>query len=1010
MLLAAVSYFALRRVLVVPEDRLLARAYNEQRRTELQLDGGEPVALFSPTLGPADGDDSVPLLQLRARAQQHLAKGSSTAYWEQIMGRIALLEGNGEEARRRLSMASARDPSLSGLKFDMASAQFEIGEAQSSPLEYAMAADLFGTVIEDPAAAKFKASAYFNRALCWQRIHNYPAALADFRSALDLEKDAKWQSEIRRRLPDLEDKVNRMQGKPASRLDTTPRGFLAAAQTQPRVADANFEIYLDHASREWLPERTPIARQALHRLAEMGRSHQDRWLSDVLAASDSPHSIEGFTVLARGLRAEDAGDADTALRNFLVAQHIFHSTGNGAAELRARVEMLYALQRLGHSDRCMQVAQSFFAGSRLKGYAWLYGYQILESAVCNASRGDSQNFLDAIHRALALAGNHSFPIQQMRAQGMLVDTLDAVGQHDEAWQAAAQGLQSCASAPACLPMRSYQFLLSLHFMMAGRELRLAAAQTARSAAEISDFVPNLQIRAYAHEVLGVAETAAGHPAEADRALVQATKVLNSMPAGDAVSLYRSDWETDRSSLLDAEGRRALALQRLQTSENQIARTDNLDMRQRYYAQLAQLLLESGRPAQAESSAVIAVADAEHALRETDSEAGKLAWERAYGRAYRLWVQARIATNRPLDSLQAWEWYRSAPYRQASSAASPSLLPVSFALPRDVDLAVVIARLEDAMFLWTITPQASVHVVRLAMPQQRLLQSAHTFAELCSDPDSSPQDIDFLGTQLYQAIFAPVDRQVQAAARIAIEADTSLQLVPFAALVQSRGRYFGEAHTLSMLPAWWTGRPVDATRISPSDIALVVEGTAALPAARSHPANSIPTEYFESGDVAAHFQRSVCLRGSQATIDQMVRNLPQAQVFHYNGHTFADSGRQGLLLQSGQLFTAASLRGISLRNCRLAVLATCSGSAAANPGNEDTSNLTQAFLQAGAQNVVAMLWDADARASRIAMIALYQALAHSAPVPDAVRIAQQRLRDDPATRHPFFWSSMQVFVQ
>ena len=113
-----------------------------------------------------------------------------------------------------------------------------------------------------------------------------------------------------------------------------------------------------------------------------------------------------------------------------------------------------------------------------------------------------------------------------------------------------------------------------------------------------------------------------------------------------------------------------------------------------------------------------------------------------------------------------------------------------------------------------------------------------------------------------------------------------------------------------------------------------------------------------------------------------------EVFHFSGHTLTDGDDTGLVLQyPDSLFLASSLKGISLRRCRLAVLATCSSAGRTEYGMEDTSNLAHALLTAGALNVVATLWDVDSQASRIMMLQFYASLTQSSPVPLAMQAAQ-----------------------
>jgi CHAT domain-containing protein len=1002
------------------DDSLLASAYDQQRRTALHLSGGEPVALHSDTRGTSDTEDSLPLLKLRERTQTQLAQNHNDPYWLQMQGRVALLEGRGDIASKKFRAVQAYGDSSPGLLLDIGAAYFEIGEAAARKKEFLTAADYFTKVIDHPSATEQqKAAAFFNRALSYDQASVYKSAVEDYETALKLEKDAEWQAEIRTYLDKAQEKLRKSEGDGISGLDMSPAGFLAALSATPDSVDDDYEFYFDSASRDWLTHINGQSETAIRRLAEIGLTHHDAWLQDIEESDGTAAGLrQAFQFLASGLEANQLGYADEALSALSQADELFRAARNSPGELRARVELLYTLQRLGRSDDCMRVAASLSGDRQLMRYGWLNAYEVLESGICEASRGDSKTYLHSIQQALDISTQDRFPIEVLREQGMLVEILDSAGQSKEARRIVAEKLDACAAGAVCSPMRVYQFLQSLYNLTAEGNLPGAAAGVARSAAHFAALTPNRQIRGYAQEVLGVAETEAGHTGPAAQAFSSATGILKGMPEGDAENLYHADWETDRSVLLARQGSLAAAIQNMQEAGTKIARTDNLDVKQRYNAEMANLQLDSGNAARAFPFALTAVGDAERALRATQAEAGKLNWEKTYSRGYRLLVESLIGMGRPVESLQAWEWYHSAPYRSAQPAQSdrsPAFYRASVAIDpsrREIDLFVIVARLENYMVIWSISaaPGSSIRVARLPVSPDRLAQTAQVFAELCSDPNSPQSSIDFLGSQLYRDIFSSIDDQVRSASHIALETDATLQLLPFAALVTTDHCYFGDAHTLSMLPAWWTLRPAGSHELTSTAHALVVEGYPTLPSSGSHPANTIPPEYLEFDAVAAHFQHALSLNPEQATVAVLRLHLPEADVFHFSGHSFDEDGESGLLLRPGILFTASDLRGISLRKNKLVVLATCSSAGTADLGLENTSNLTHAMLMAGAANVVATLWDVDAKASRSIMLDLYEALSHSAPIPDAVRIAQQRLRNDPATRHPFFWSSVQDFTQ
>lgn len=100
-------------------------------------------------------------------------------------------------------------------------------------------------------------------------------------------------------------------------------------------------------------------------------------------------------------------------------------------------------------------------------------------------------------------------------------------------------------------------------------------------------------------------------------------------------------------------------------------------------------------------------------------------------------------------------------------------------------------------------------------------------------------------------------------------------------------------------------------------------------------------------------------------------------------------------------------GLQLR-ARLVVLSACqtalsAGSLADVPAGDDWVGLVQAFLFAGASNVMATLWPVQDRPAADVMTRFYGALAAGQPEAEALALAQRATLRNPATAHPFYWA-------
>jgi CHAT domain-containing protein len=95
--------------------------------------------------------------------------------------------------------------------------------------------------------------------------------------------------------------------------------------------------------------------------------------------------------------------------------------------------------------------------------------------------------------------------------------------------------------------------------------------------------------------------------------------------------------------------------------------------------------------------------------------------------------------------------------------------------------------------------------------------------------------------------------------------------------------------------------------------------------------------------------------------------------------------------------------------RVETLSSCRGAGSRLYRGEGLVGFAWAFLHAGAENVVAGLWDVNDASTAALMDGFYAALAAGAPPPDALRTAKLALlRSEGAWRKPYYWAPFETF--
>ncbi len=263
-------------------------------------------------------------------------------------------------------------------------------------------------------------------------------------------------------------------------------------------------------------------------------------------------------------------------------------------------------------------------------------------------------------------------------------------------------------------------------------------------------------------------------------------------------------------------------------------------------------------------------------------------------------------------------------------------------------------------------------------------------------------------------------------RLVIVPDAALHQLPFEALLLSAGArtnyvldewppitYAPSATVLSHLarraaPAMNTERRLLLVGYSPSESS----GTSPLPGVAT-----------ECRRIATAWPQPVTkLLDQEANTSHVTRQLPIHPIVHLATHGFVNEQTDNLF---GGLLLAPDADGddslsyldilrTDLTGCELAVLSACQTSVGPERPMEASTSLAQAFLAAGARQVVASLWHVSDDSTSELMTDFYKRLAEDAAkgrslrVAESLHAAKRQLRQSADWNSPAHWASF-VFV-
>jgi CHAT domain-containing protein len=413
-------------------------------------------------------------------------------------------------------------------------------------------------------------------------------------------------------------------------------------------------------------------------------------------------------------------------------------------------------------------------------------------------------------------------------------------------------------------------------------------------------------------------------------------------------------------------------------------------------------------------------------------------------------------------------------------APPTLDDIARALPEGAVLvemlrfsptaihSLVDARLPPVYVAFMLRHDGTVRQLRLTQAS-----TVDTLARKLRFALASPdrRDVRTYAERLYLSTLARVEVELDQARSIILSPDGELNLIPFSALVDTKGQWLVQRYDMSYLSSGRDLLRLSAPSSPPGQGPVILANPAygELPAKSGAPGT--PSSRGLSLDDLGHV-RFPPLPGTQAEADSIHRLLPEAtlltgehatkaalralhapRVLHIATHGFSlgenttDATRdsRGLELDSvppsgssappaprpardARFFSGLALAGanrhragdeagvltaleaasLDLAGTKLVVLSACETGVGDLARGEGVYNLRRAFVEAGAETQVMSLWQVDDDATRALMSGYYRRMfGEGRGRSAALREQQLALLAEPGHEHPYYWASFIV---
>ena len=463
----------------------------------------------------------------------------------------------------------------------------------------------------------------------------------------------------------------------------------------------------------------------------------------------------------------------------------------------------------------------------------------------------------------------------------------------------------------------------------------------------------------------------------------------------------------------AAGRGKLPLARKLYRDALDLKTEDPDPRWEAHAGLADLAFRSGDVTGAHNEAGQAVAIIDASWSRLSNDQSKLTFPSRAMRFYREYVDFLVSKNRGEEALAFAESRRG------------RLLAEKMGVERSIPTATDfrrLARQEHAVllsywlgpehsYLWVAAPEAFRTVTLPGEPKIRALVESYTRA--IQDPRSSELVQNPAAHELYQTLVAPAHDLLPEGSRVIVVPDGCLHNLNLETLVTPANRFWIEDAAVEIAPSLLLLGGGKRNRRAEADSALLIGN-----AEHSDPdLPPLPYAAKEISGIAQLYRDNRELTGAAAKPEAYRAADPaQYSLIHFAAHAVPNQDSpldSAVVLSPGKdtaKLYARQILSIPLQ-ARLVTISACRSAGTRTFSSEGLVGLAWAFLSAGAQNVVASLWDVNDQSSASLMESLYGKLRSGEPPEEALhQVKLDFERAGGARGKPYYWAAFQLYTR
>jgi CHAT domain-containing protein/lipoprotein NlpI len=986
-------------------------------------------------------------------------KGDAASY--HALGRLYLAQRDFDKAREQFEKALAQNPNDARVHSDLGAALLEEGKSSGPGAEQNNAVEEFDRSLEHlDKALELDTSlleAIFNRALLYEQMMLPQRAEDDWRRYLKMDPNSQWASEAAHHLKQLEERKNDKSENREQLYQKFLTDYGARDEegvwrditlSNSRVGNYIFEklvdAYLNSAGKGQRADTENTRRMLLYVAAAKARRAGDLYASALTRFYQSvpydriPALSRARNLMKAGQQQVSSAQFSQALKSHAEARQLFNNARDGPEAQVAEYWLAVCYQQLNDKERSATIFDKLVQACERDNYRWLLVRSLNGLATHEALLGQFSKAIRYSLRSREIAEQTSEAYGEISALSFLMQAYLYLGNRQEslshvrrllssafssmeikqqwvtynevAWTLSSLGLDAAAPDYQKVALRLAQQLqdpsaVSLSFVrlgvmygkVANYEGAFSNIQQAFKMLEAHSSEP------FAQQIIAYASLQQGNLYEQAGQLEQAISSFNScIELYSNLNLPAFVYQARKGKLLSL-----IASNDISAAKEELKTTLSL-----YEEYRSTIVEESNRNS---------FFDLEHDVFDVavDFEYSTLGNpERAFEYSEHSRARSLLALTLTAPQLSHESYGPELVTRKDSKYLSLSELQNR--LPERVQI-VQYAVLKKRVLIWVVSKRG-FHSHATEIEANGLKKKIEDYLRFIQNRDQDQTLRE--AKELYSILIQPVESFLEKDKQIYIVPDKILIYLPFSTLISPASqRYLIQDYLLAMSPSsniFLTCTRSAEEKRHASEEKLLGVGNPTFDHQEFPDLPELPSSGDEVNKAAAFYEQRSIFVAKEATRENIVREMREADVIHLASHSITDERsplRSKLILAKKPLshaetmsdngvLQASEIYELDFPRTTLVVLSACQTGSGPSFRGEGMMSMARPFLARAVPMVVASLWevDSDATAELIINFHRYRKRGGCSTI-EALRRAQLDMLNGPRElyRDPYYWA-------